>query len=397
MFNSLMVIVMQNDERPELVQELTRRIEVEGGIPFAEFMGQALYHPKHGYYTAPRTRIGKQGDFFTSSSVHSCFGRLVARQLRQMWHLLGESTFVIAEQGAGEGHLCLDILDAIAEDFPDFYEALTYRIVEISNDNRQRQAEKLVLHVEKGRVEWCDLADLKGMEGCFLSNELVDAFPVHLVEKRGGALKEVYVVNNGSGFSDDLRDLSTEEIKDYFTLAGIEPIEGNRCEVNLEAGRWMSRVAEVIRRGFVITIDYGYTATDLYAPSRHAGTFLCYHKHQTNEEPYERVGCQDMTAHVDFTRLQDVGRKRSLSTLYFGQQYQFLMALGFLELLIEMTTRETDPQKAQALRMTLKTLILPDSGMGESFKVLVQGKNVGSPKLDCQRRIQDITLPGTLI
>ncbi|PLY06138.1 MAG: hypothetical protein C0622_01130 [Desulfuromonas sp.] len=383
---------MNEECKPELLNELTRRIDSAGGITFAEFMEQALYHPDYGYYTAPRTRIGKQGDFFTSSSVHSCFGQLIARQLTQMWHLLGAGAFTIAEQGAGEGHLALDILDAIAEEAPDFYAALDYRIVEISADNRARQAEALGEHLVAGRVAWCELPELKRMTGCFLTNELVDSFPVHLIEKQGGELKEVFVVNSAEGFVEELRDLSTEEIRDYLNRAGVTILEGNRCEVNLAAGPWMRQVAEVLERGFVLTVDYGYLADELYAPYRHAGTFLCYHRHQTNEEPYRRVGCQDMTAHVDFTRLQMVGEERGLKALYFGQQYQFLMALGFLELLIEMQSRETDPQKAQAIRMNLKTLVLPEGGMGESFKVLVQGKNVGQPELLCQKKIRDLRM-----
>lgn len=386
---------MSDDSKPELLRTLSVLIEQAGGVPFSEFMQQALYHPQFGYYTAPRTRIGKEGDFFTSSSVASCFGRLIARQLKQMWQLLGQAEFTIAEQGAGEGHLCLDILNAVKEDAPAFYAQLNYRIVELSADNCQRQAEKLQEHVDAGRVDWCDFVQLKGMQGCFLSNELVDAFPVHLVEKHGGVLQEVYVTSTKEGFSEELRPLSTEQIQDYFNRIGIDPLEGNRCEVNLTAQKWMTQVAEVLKRGFVLTIDYGYLADELYAPCRHSGTFLCYHKHQTNEDPYRWVGCQDMTAHVDFTTLQQVGQKRGLTPLFYGQQYQFLMALGFLELLIEMQARETDANKAQAIRMNLKNLILPEGGMGDSFKVLVQGKNVGTPALLCQKRIQDIRLaPG---
>lgn len=387
---------MHNDSKPELIEEIAGKIQAGGGITFAEYMEDALYHPRYGYYTAPATRIGKEGDFFTSSSVDSCFGRLIARQLVQMWQLLGGGQFVIAEQGAGEGHLCLDILDAIAEEAPEFYSVLSYRIVEISDDNRRRQAGKLIAHVEEGRVSWCELADLKGMEGCFLSNELVDAFPVHIVEKHGGALKEVFVVNGDDGFREELREPSTPDIAAYFADSGLDILEGNRCEVNLHAGIWIRQVAEVLKRGFVLTIDYGYLADELYTPARHSGTFLCYHKHQTNEEPYERIGCQDMTAHVDFSRLQQVGKVRGLKPLFYGQQYQFLMALGFLELLMEMEAKESDPQKAQAFRMKLKNLILPDGGMGESFKVLVQGKNIGTPELLCQRKIRDIPIPGAM-
>lgn len=384
---------MEEQSKPELVAALRSRIESQGGLSFADFMAEALYHPQHGYYVAERTRIGKQGDFFTSSSVHSCFGRLIARQLEQMWRLLDCGDFTIAEQGAGEGHLCLDIMDALEEESPEFYNRLNYRIVEISNDNRMRQADNLQRHVDAGRVDWCEFQDLKGMQGCFLSNELVDAFPVHLIESHGGKLHEVYVVNDNGGFREDLRPLADTRINAYFTELGLHPGEGNRCEVNLVAIDWLRQVAEVLRRGFVLTIDYGYLAEELYAPYRHAGTLLCYHRHQSNEEPLQRVGCQDITAHIDFTTLQNVGRQRGLVPLYFAQQYQFLMGLGFLEMLLEMQSRETDPQKAQALRMNLKTLILPEGGMGESFKVLIQGKHVGSPELLCAKRIKDINLP----
>ena len=385
--------IMIEEKNSEFLLRLQQQIDSSAGIPFAEFMHQALYHPGYGYYTAARSRIGKKGDFFTSSSVHPCFGQLVARQLAQMWQVLGQGNFVIAEQGAGEGHLCLDILDALAKEAPDFYAHLEYRLVEISADNRQRQKQTLEQHLAAGRIAWCEFEDLQGMEGCVLSNELIDAFPVHLIEKHAGELREVYVVNGADGFVEDLRPVSSNLIDEYFKRIGIEPATGNRCEVNLAACDWMERVATVLKRGFVLTIDYGYLAEELYAPYRHAGTLLCYHQHQTNEDPYQRVGQQDITAHVDFTSLQIIGRRNGLKTLYFGQQYQFLMGLGFLQMLVEMEMRETDPQKAQALRMNLKTLILPEGGMGDSFKVLIQGKNVGRPTLLCSQRIGDIRMP----
>lgn len=380
------------DEKPELVALLQEKIAVTGGINFAEFMQHCLYHPEFGYYTAARTRIGKEGDFFTSSSVHSLFGQLIARQLEQMWQLLGGGTFTLAEQGAGEGHLCLDILDALAADYPEFYRLLDYRIVEISPDHRRRQADKLQMHVAAGRLNWCSLGDLQGMQGCFLSNELVDAFPVHRLDKRQGQLQEIYVVNSERGFVEEARPLANPAIVDYFTLVGSSLCEGNRGEVNLQALDWMQQVSALIARGFILTIDYGYPATELFAPFRRNGTLLCYHQHQANENPYQRVGCQDITAHVDFTALQNVARRQGVETLYFAEQYKFLLGLGFLEALIKLQLRETDPQQAQAQRMTLKNLVLPEGGMGESFKVLIQGKAVGRPELLCARRIQDIDL-----
>jgi SAM-dependent MidA family methyltransferase len=383
---------MDYSEKPEFEAFLRRRIAETGGITFAEYMGHCLYHPRFGYYMGQRTRIGKEGDFFTSSSVHSLFGRLIARQLRQMWEILGRGDFAVAEQGAGEGHLCLDILDSAAEEAPDFYRNLRFRLVEISPDNRQRQENLLSSHRE--RVEWCTLEDLDGLEGCFLSNELIDAFPVHLVENRDGELQEVFVVLRDDALVEELRPLSSPEIAQYFSSLGIELTPGTRAEVNLEAPRWVKKVSGLLRRGFILTIDYGYVAQELYAPFRRTGTLMCYYRHTANENPYQLPGCQDITAHVDFTSLQKSGEAEGLCTLFFGEQYRFLLGLGFAEALVELQAREPDERRAQALRLVLKNLILPEGGMGETFKVLLQGKGVDRPKLLCNRNLSEISLPG---
>lgn len=379
------------ESRPELEAIIRRRIAEAGGIPFAEYMAMCLYHPQYGYYMTSRQRIGRQGDFFTSSSVHALFGRLVARQLRQMWELLGRGEFTVAEQGAGEGHLCLDILDAVAQEAPEFYRHLHYRLVEIGPESRSRQGELLARH--RQRIDWCSLAQLAGMQGCFLSNELVDAFPVHMVEKRQGELREVFVVERDGCLGEELRAPSTPALAEHFRWLGTGPLEGNRAEVNLEAPRWMQQVASVVARGFVITIDYGYPAGELYAPFRRNGTLMCYSRHTASDDPYRLAGCQDITAHVDFSALQRAGAPQGLETLWFGEQYRFLLALGFVEALMELQAREVDEQQARAQRLTLKHLIVPDGGMGETFKVLVQGKQVGRPQLQCARSLRDLPLP----
>jgi SAM-dependent MidA family methyltransferase len=308
-----------------------------------------------------------------------------------MWELLGQGAFTVAEQGAGEGHLALDILDAVREEAPDFYAQLRYQLVEISPDNRARQAQQLAGH--RARIGWCTLEELAGMQGCLLSNELADAFPVHVVEKHAGELKEVYVVAAGDGFVEELRPLSTPAIAEHFRWLGVAPVEGNRAEVNLQAVHWMQAAGRLLERGFVLTVDYGYPAAELYAPWRRNGTLMCYHRHSSGENPYRHVGCQDITTHVDFSALQRAGEEVGLSPLWFGEQYRFLLALGFVEALIELQAREPDEKNARALRLTLKNLILPDGGMGETFKVLVQGKGVGSPELLCARSLRSRPLP----
>lgn len=382
------------EEQSPLIQEIRRRIAAAGGITFADYMELCLYHPQYGYYMAPRQRIGKGGDFYTSTSVHPLFGELLAVQLAQMWELLGGGDFTIAEQGPGEGHLALDILDAIRDRHPAFYQRLRYRLVEVSPDGRSRQQEALAEHA--ARIAWCALDDLQGMEGCLLSNELVDAFPVHLIEKRGGELLEVYVVATEEGFAEEVRPLSTAAIRGQLALVGCEPAEGNRAEVNLRAGDWLRQSAGLLKRGFILTVDYGYPAAELYAPHRRDGTLMCYYRHTTGENPYRLVGEQDLTTHVDFTLLERVGAQAGLENLYFGEQYRFLMGLGFVEALLERQAQEPDERRAAALRMTLKNLILPEQGMGETFKVLVQGKGVGRPQLLCARPIRDLPLAGMM-
>ena len=278
----------------------------------------------------------------------------------------------------------------MAANEPEFYQKLCYLIVEISPDNRQRQANNLVAHVD--RVEWCTFDELNGIQGCFLSNELVDAFAVAIVEKHGSQLQEVFVVEKDGLLCEELRSPVGAKIETHFEALGVAPVEGNRAEVCLAAAGWMTAVANKLERGFVLTIDYGYPAAELYAPFRRQGTLLCYYQHTANDNPYQNIGCQDITSHVDFTLLQQSGAGVGLETLYFAQQYRFLIGLGFVEELVRLQLQEKDEKNALVLRMTLKNLIMPDGGMGEIFKVLIQGKGVNAPQLLCARSLRDIPL-----
>ncbi|MEA3464779.1 MAG: SAM-dependent methyltransferase [Thermodesulfobacteriota bacterium] len=373
---------------PSLDAFIRDEIATHDGIAFSEYMHHCLYHPQYGYYMHPRMRIGSQGDFFTSSSVHSLFGGLIARQLVQMWDVLGSEAFTIVEQGAGEGHLAVDILDEIAANVPELYQQLRYLVVEVSPDNRQRQANNLRAHVD--RVEWCTFEEVSGIQGCFLSNELVDAFAVAIVEKHQSQLHEVFVVEKDGLLCEELRSPVSAKIETHFEALGFAPVEGNRAEVCLAAADWMAAIANKLERGYVLTIDYGYPAAELYAPFRRQGTLLCYCQHTANDNPYQHIGCQDITSHVDFTLLQQSGASAGLQTLYFAEQYRFLIGLGFVEELVRLQAQEEDEKKAWALRMTLKNLIMPDGGMGETFKVLIQGKGVDAPQLLCARSLRDI-------
>lgn len=374
-----------------LIDILRDRISASRKITFADFMATALYHPTYGYYSSERIKIGKRGDYYTSPSVHPVFGELLCKQTEEMWRLLGGGDFAIVEMGAGDGSLCHDILRCAKRGYPPFYEALRYIIIEESGHMKEMQREGL----DKGgllneKILWVDYSDplfTKGVTGCFLSNEIVDALPVHIVEKRDGELKEVFVTFHDNAFIEVVDSPSTPEIRKYFDRLGIELEEGQRGEVNLKAIEWMRRVAKALKKGFVITIDYGYPAEELYAPHRKDGTLLCYHRHRVVEDPYINIGEQDMTAHVDFTTLMRTGEEEGLRVAGITDQMHFLFGLGVVERIENIGLNADTEVEALMERLRIKNLILPGR-MGNIFKILVQYKGLEKmPGLSGLRKI----------
>ncbi len=369
---------------PDLIAEIAAEISNAGPIPFARFMELALYHPQFGYYIRPTggpepERIGWSGDFYTSSDVHPLLGRALARQIRQIDELLGHpALFTIVEMGAGKGLLARHILDACASESASFLNRLRYVLIERSPAMRELQCRNLASYLATpGRVSWVSgLSDLPNasLVGLFLSNELVDAFPVHRIHVVDGELKEIHVDYRDGRFVECLCPPSTPEIETHLHRMGVDLPNGYRTEINLEALRWMREVARVMNRGVVITVDYGHSAQDFFAPERHRGTFLCYYRQMVSEDPYTRVGEQDMTAHVDFTSLATVGEEAGLAVTGFTNQMSFLISLGAEHLLD--TLDPESPEFRAALHL------LRPEGMGRTFKILVQHKGIPRPELE---------------
>lgn len=379
---------MEQIDDSALRQVILERITTRGKISFAEFMAACLYEPGLGYYTSPGRKVGAEGDFYTSSNVHRVFGRLVCRELCRMWENLGKpDRFEAVEIGAANGRLARDILDAAAELDPSFYGALTYRLIEAEPSLETAQRAMLGDHVSK--AVWSSSEQFSRGElsvtGCILSNELINSFPVNVVVMTPDGLREIYVTAVNGDFMEIMDVPSTPQLEEYLKNEEILLHEGQRAEVNLAAVRWINAAASVLERGFILTIDYGFVADELYASARRNGTLLCYHRHTTEENPYIRLGRQDMTSHVDFTGLSLHGEKVGLRTIWFGEQYRFLMGAGMMEEILALEeTAETEEQKIKN-RISLKKLILPDGGMGDTFKVLIQSKNVDEPQLLCMR------------
>lgn len=364
------------------------RIGQRGPIPFADFMAACLYEPGLGYYTSPGRKVGAEGDFYTSINVHRVFGRLIAREICRMWEEMGcPASFDIVEAGAGHGQLATDVLDAICELNSQLYEGVRLTLVEAEPSLAEVQGKLLERHLAK--VSWSTPADLAEgklrFSGCLYSNELIDSFPTHLVEMTPEGLREVFVAAEGDQFSEVLDRPSTPELEAYLSRLGITLNPGQRTEINLNAVRWLESAAASLERGFILTIDYGYLAPELYGPMRLNGTLLCYYRHTTEENPYIRVGLQDITTHVDFTTLALRGEELGLSKVWYGEQYRFLMAAGMMQELMALEAAAKTEKEQIAIRISLKKLILPEGGMGDTFKVLIQAKGVDHPQLLCMR------------
>lgn len=374
-----------NDELRKIILD---RIGEQGKITFAEFMAGCLYEPGLGYYTSPGKKVGAEGDFYTSSNVHQVFGRLIAREIRRMWQTMEEpAEFDIVEVGAGNGRLAADVMNTLSELDHRFYTAVTCRLIEAEPSLRELQREMLNTHLHK--VVWSEPADLASgrlsFSGCLYSNELIDSFPVHLVEMTAAGLKEVYVTAAEENFGEILSEPSGPELAAYLERLGIILYPGQRAEINLAAPAWLKSATTALGRGFVMTIDYGFSAAELYAPHRKNGSLLCYYRHTIEENPYLRVGQQDITSHVDFTTLITVGEQEGLETVWFGEQYRFLMGAGIMEEMMLLEKSATTESERMKNRLGLKKLMLPDGGMGDTFKVLIQSKGLDKPRLLCMR------------
>lgn len=374
------------EARQKLTAIIREKIASEGEISFRDFMDTALYHPALGYYTSSRNRIGWEGDYYTSPDVHSIFGTSIMKQLSEMMCLLEEEkSFHVVEVGAGKGNLCADILKSARKREPSIFKSMRYAIVEKSPALIEAQRASLSAAGLADKVSWPpDIeAALENIDNAvILSNELIDAFPVHRVAFDGMDWREVYVTADDGGFTEVTKDLSGTELESFLSKLEGPFNEGYTTEVNLDAMRWIRDTGRSLKRGFVITIDYGYPRGDYYSPLRSGGTLLCYHKHSVCEDPYARVGEEDITAHVDFTSIAEAGEEAGLKVSGFCEQFHFLMGLGIFDEFQSGDGIEFCPQNYRTFQenLAIKKLLMPES-MGGTFKVLIQHKGMEKPNL----------------
>ncbi len=345
-------------------QFIESEIRACGPITFARFMEIALYG-EHGYYT---NSPNPGSDYATSPQMHPAFGALIAGWLFNAWKALGEpEAFDVVEIGAGDGGLARDVLDAVfgVDTHNRFASALRYRPYDIR---------------PRGSVLGMDaLTALEPIVGCVISNELLDAFPCHIFTIRDSAVLESYV---GLGPDDELAfvdgNVSRVEIEDRIGPIVNKLPDGYRGEINPGIGNWASTAAQILRRGYLLTIDYGYARQALYHPDRTEGSLRCYRDHVLGQNPFRDVGLQDITAHVDFTAVDEALKKFGFERLApLITQRDFMFDLGIGDYILQVRQQLAQPLgESESYRLTeeLRSMnaVIDPRGLG-GFKVAQYG------------------------
>jgi SAM-dependent MidA family methyltransferase len=356
-------------ESSELVQVIRDEIARLGPISCERFIELALYHPRLGYYSQERLRVGRKGDFITNVSVGGLFGEILADQVVELWELLDRPPeFTIVEAGAETGELASDLLNRLS--LVESAVTWSYVIAEPDELKQVQQRQRLT-----GRkVRWAKRLDELGLiTGIILGNELLDAIPARVVEFSEDQWREVCVTLEDNSFKCSLRPINDPRLTARIAKIPLPLPQPYRTEVNLAATDWINDAAKTLWRGFVLMIDYGYSRSDYYSPLRTEGTLTAYRNQQRHENIFEEIGETDITAHVDFTATAEAGLEAGCQLIGFADQHHFMVGAGENRM---RSFEETEDRKLrdQFLR-AYKTLMHPEM-MGLAFKYLLMGKDV---------------------
>lgn len=365
------------DAESSLAARLRERIRRSGPLTFREWMGAALYDEPEGYYQRQGAeRWGRAGDYRTAPERSALFAATFARYFTQLYDELNRPrVFHLLEAGGGAGQFAHGVLKTLRRDAPHVYESIRYVFDEAGADSRRRAAELLAPFAE--RVEFQRLSEMTDRLDCAVvfSNELLDALPVHRVTLRDGRLLESYVgLDDVDSFVFIEGEPTTSRLAEYFERQGLSLVEGQVAEVNLEAGGWLARAADVVGRGFLVTVDYGDEAAALYgAPGRRAGTLRAFRGHEFVADVLRDPGEQDLTTTVNWTQVVAEGERVGWRTRSLERLDAFLLRAGLVEQLEFESARVASEAAVAALRLDAREMILP-GGMASHFQVLVQHK-----------------------
>ncbi|HSI86202.1 MAG TPA: SAM-dependent methyltransferase [Candidatus Methylacidiphilales bacterium] len=386
---------------------LRQRIARYGPMPFRRFMEAALYEPGLGYYAGSSTRrAGRAGDFYTSVSVGPLFGECLARQFAEMWRMAGSPpSFWLAEQGAMDGRLALDVLTGLRVADSQCFAAARMALVDPFRPIQNASAAPDPASDLADKIVWLTKLDKDSLEAAAFSaghpldfaivysNELIDAFPVCLIRYEGGAWKELHIVAEEAATPDAFQFVPLPPATPGLVAAiarlssvaedeALPAIEGYTTEINLEAAAWIRQASEMLPRGYVVTIDYGLPRRLYYSVERREGTLRCFRQHRSSNDPLAHVGRQDITADVDFTTLAEEGLACGLHTEGFVDQQRFLMGNAPPLFSMQPGAADVPPETVktrgyQAQLRAWQSLTHP-AMMGAKFHVLIQSKGMQS-------------------
>ena len=358
----------------KLLDKLQQRLQ-SGPVTFADYMQLALYEPGMGYYMAGVQKFGERGDFVTAPEVSELFGQCLAAQCREVLSLLDGGS--ILEFGAGSGRLAATILNAMADAAPQHY-----FILEPSAELQQRQLDYLTEQLDSERlasVSWLDKLP-QDFVGVCIANEVMDALPVELFEKQPSGVMQLCVGNSDSGLALCSRaapEPLSKLVCELENELGIPFADGYRSEVNMLLSPWIATIAQAMKQGVLLLSDYGYPRREYYLPERREGTLACYYQHHFHDDVFFHPGLQDITAHVDFTRVVEAGSAAGLALLGYTSQSSFLLDNGITVLAAAQMEACNTEQEQLTLARNVKMLTLPGE-MGERFQFMALGKNLAS-------------------
>jgi SAM-dependent MidA family methyltransferase len=339
-----------------LSEILSDKIAEQGPLRFDQFMDHCLYYPDYGYYTSGKLRAGPSRDFATSPTLTNIFGKLLALQLREMWALCGKGDFSVLEYGAGDGSLCCQILEYARAELPEFYASLQYFIVEKNGIRSSHEKITCLSSVE----------EMEEFSGCVLTNEVLDNFPVRVIEMNGGP-KEMLVSARNGIFCGSLVS-ANDEVSEYLEFNKINLPDGIRFEFCPGLRSWLSSIRSRMKRGFILTIDYGFVSASELAVRKN-GSLRSYRSQRLCESVFDDPGTQDVTAHVHFFALRNYGRELCFQDQGICSQAMFMRGAGLGTLLSD-CSQAID--SIDALNR-LHTLML---GIGNRFFVQVMSKGI---------------------
>ncbi len=338
-------------------------------ISYADYISTALYDTECGYYMKAREKVGRQGDFITTSNIGNIYGQLVAR-----WYYNQVSNGVapanVCEMGAGTGrfaHAFLEEWKLLTND------PITYYVLETSPFHQ----ELLQKGIGDEEIKIIDsLNKLKGFRGMMFSNELYDALPVHVIEKKNSTLYEVMITVENDDFKEVLVPLTNNRVRSYVTEFMRDLGEHKRVEVPVAMVDFIREVSSVIDSGIILSVDYGYTDSEWEEPARSQGSLRGYLRHQMITNLLANPGEMDITSHVQWDPFIKIGEKYDLTLEQFMRQDEFFLEIGILDLLKD--HYDPNPFSEQSKRnRAIRSLITP-GGMSSHFQVVIQSKNVSN-------------------